>query len=214
MAPILSPDVVGYLGPPTNEADAYIVQGDEVSPSEEAGDDQITRGTNNTLAKRGWWLTSRPTAYKNSMTRNTGPWYDPKPQPWPKKEIIFPLGKVGSDGQHMKERVTLAKCITNMPNTLSTDYVNGEPGTDYANKLIDSIHTLSQVTNRWDREWAFEEVVDRIGQAAESDGNQDPLCRQTEWRYINYFRNPADKGNPMFVCLSRRYVVSIVLTSI
>lgn len=127
--------------------------------------------------------------------------------------MIFALGSIDAQGRHQEERATLAKCIRDMPITLSTDYIMGEEGTVYADKLVESIDTLARATNAWDRKWAQKNVTALIGTIAASDCNQDPLCRQTEWRWVNYLVNPENGGNPAYVDMLME-PVRIVLTSV
>jgi len=147
------------------------------------------------------------------MNRYTGPWNKARPQPWPEQKMIFALGSIDAQGRHQEERATLAKCIRDMPITPSTDYIMGEEGTVYADKLVESIDTLARATNAWDRKWAQKNVTALIGTIAASDCNQDPLCRQTEWRWVNYLVNPENGGNPAYVDMLME-PVRIALTSV
>lgn len=91
-----------------------------------------------------------------------------------------------------KEDVNLSNCIKDLPIVLSTCYINGDEGTIYADRMVESIYTLANATNRWDRGWRLENVTDIMEEITEAGCNLEPKCRDHMNRWIHYFRNPTD----------------------
>jgi len=159
-------------------------------------------GASKTLKKRAKWSY---TGYKGgpvwpkSMQTRYGSNFIDRPQPWPKKKTTFSFGDTDKNGKLKKETATIAKCINDFPVTLSTCEINGQPGSEYATHLTDSINGVANSTNRRDRDLGLERVTDYLEEIAESRCDIPKLCRKTVNRQIAYLRRPEDQADPAYV---------------
>lgn len=145
----------------------------------------VDPGAEKTISKRAYYslYDQYKKSLKKSMQKSTGAWHNPIRRPKIKRR------KSAASGQG-KEDVTLETCISEMPTVLSTCMIDREPGTVYAQLLTDNIKALGNATDRTERMWAYYDVADTLRKITESRCNIHPLCRDHQWKWNHFLRNP------------------------
>jgi hypothetical protein len=159
----------------------------------------IKAGANKTLERRADWNTYEKGTYawRDSLDTPHGANYKERPQPWTEAEMIFALGEKDKNGKPMKERATYARCVKDLSISLRDCEINGEPGSVYADKLVQSFRDVAQSHNQRDRELALERLIDTNEEIGESTECPLPkLCLRTINRETAYLRRPNDKADP------------------
>jgi hypothetical protein len=156
-------------------------------------------GVNKTLERRADWKDygKYTTAWKDSLDTPYGGNFKERPQPWTEAEMLFALGEKDKNGKPMKEPATYARCVKDLSISLRDCEINGEPGSVYADKLVQSFRDVAQSHTQRDRELALERVRDTNEEIGESTECPLPkLCLRTINRETAYLRHPNDKADP------------------